>query len=150
MDATLIGLLIGFIAYATVSWYFGFLAPGNGATWRHQTAFLVTTVMLIPAVAYVLYLQTGAVQRLQDHGVTPLPEVRHVVGIAAGQGSAPVWVFAGDVTRTDTLVFYDDPETRPGWEVAARGATMIVLRRGDARLSVSATSAGHVIYMLRP
>ncbi len=150
MDPTLVGLLVAFIVFAAVSYHLGFRLPDIGWTWKAQTAFLVTIVMLIPAVVFVLFQQTGAVKRLETHDVAPLPEIRHVVGITAGQGRAPVWVFAGDVSSGEALGFYDDPDTRPGWELTERGATMIVLRRGEARLSVSATRAGRIIYMLRP
>ncbi len=150
MDPTLIGLLFAFIVFAAVSYHLGFRLPDIGWTWKAQTAFLVTVVMLIPFVVFVLYRQTGAVERLEAHAVTPLPEIRHAVGITTGQGPAPVWVFAGDVSSREALSYYDDPDTRPGWELSERGVTMIVLRRGEARLSVSATSAGRIIYMLRP
>ena len=150
MDPTLVGLLFAFIAFAAVSYYVGFVLPEVGFVWMIKAAFLVTIVMLIPVVAFVLYQQTGAVKRLETYDVVPLPEIRHVVGITAGQGPAPVWVFAGDGASGAVLGFYDDPDSRPGWELTERGLTMIVLRRGDARLSVSATSAGQIIYMLRP
>jgi len=146
----LIGLLIVFIALAALSFYVGFLQPRDRFDWRSQAAFLVLTFMLIPVVVFTLTQQAGAVGRLEAHGTTPHPAVRHVLGITAGQCPAPVWVFTSAVEDAARLDFYDDPATRPGWEISQRGATMLVLRQGDARLSVSATSTGRIIYMLRP
>lgn len=155
MDPTLIILLVAFVAFAVMSFYLGWVYRPNPFDWKAQASFLVTVVMLIPVVAFVLAQQSGAVARLEAYGVRPLPQVRHVVGITAGQGPAPVWVFAGELpddeaARRAVLGFYDDPDTRQGWEIGGRGATMIVLERGEARLSVSATSAGSIIYVLRP
>lgn len=149
MQPTLIGLLLAFIALAALFFKLGFFDRDIGLTYRAQAGFLVLTVMLIPLISFVLVQQAGALSRLQSYDIVPLPNIGNVVGIAAGQGPVPVWVFGGKVTDASVLDFYDDPATRPGWEIGERGATMLILRRDGARLSISASS-GRIIYMMMP
>jgi hypothetical protein len=149
MQPTLIGLLLAFIALAATFFYFGFLHRDRGYASRAQAGFLVLAFMLIPFVAFVLVQQAGATRRLQAYDIVPLPAIEYAIGITAGQGPVPVWVFGGRVTDASALDFYDDPATRPGWEIGERGATMLILRRDGARLSISA-SGGRIIYMMMP
>ena len=152
MDPSLIGLLALFIAGAALTYHFGFVHPSSTLEWRIKAGFVVFTAMLIPVVVYVLVLQSGAVDRLGRLGVEPFPGVRHVVGAAAGQGEAPVWVFATDPAGGPALEWYDDPATRTGWTIAERSAGTLILVRDEARLSIATSGTGsskRVIYLLR-
>ena len=149
MQPTLIGLLLAFIALAATFFYFGFLHRDRGYDSRAQAGFLVLAFMLIPFVAFVLVQQAGAIDRLRAQDIAPHPAIRSAIGITAGSGAVPVWVFSSKDATPAALDFYDDPATRPGWEIGERGATMLILRRDGARLSISA-SGGRIIYMMMP
>jgi hypothetical protein len=135
-------LLLALLAMAAVSCHYGFRRPPPVSAGRLQAAFLLTVCMLIPLVSYALALQSGAQARLARLGIEPHPAIRHVVGIAAGQGDWPIWVFATRGGGDAALGFYDDPARHRDWEVLERGAKILVLGRGDARLSVSSSGSG--------
>jgi hypothetical protein len=153
MDPTLIGLLILFLAGSALTYYLGFVRPPTIMQWRVKGAFVILTFMLIPVVISVLYLQVGAVLRLERFGILPLPGIVHVVGIAAGQGERPVWVFTAEGAGAHDLAFYDDPATRQGWEVAERGTMSLILVREGQRMSVTLSETWRsrsVIYLAVP
>jgi hypothetical protein len=149
VDPTLITLLTLFVAGALITFHLGFRHPASSYEWRIKAGFVVLTFMLIPVVTYVLATQRGATERLSSAGIAPLPSIRHAVGIAAGQGQRPVWVFRTDDEAED-VTFYDDPGTRMGWEIVERGPISLILRRGDERMSVTLSEARrgrNVVYM---
>jgi hypothetical protein len=153
VQPSLLWLQLAFVALAAATYHLGFVRPPRVGAWRLQAAFLVTICLLIPAVAYTLVLQAGARERLAGVGIVPHPAIRHAVGIAAGQGERPVWVFTAAGDGAGALEFYDDPATRPGWEILERGPLMTVLGRDGTRLSVTAADAGTsatLIYFMVP
>ena len=142
--------MVVFVAGAAVTLHFGFLHPDSAFDWRTKAGFFVLLFMLIPGVAYVLLQQRGAVDRLEKAGIAPLPGIRHAVGITAGQGVPPAWVFAAE-PEDEGLSYYDDPHTRSGWALVERGPAMVVLRRGEQRMIISLSDAqrsSHVTYMV--
>lgn len=134
----LLFLLGYFLVLAAVCLYFGWWAGGGRrGSYRARGGFYLS-LGFAGVICTLLWLRTGAAERLQAAGIAPHPALREPVGLAAGRpGTRQVWVFATTGPGRDLLAFYRDPAHLSGWRIAEDGNAALAFRQGDRRLVIA-------------
>ncbi len=107
--------------------------------------------MLIPACVVVLWIQSGAINRLVKTDIIPHPSIVEAIGTAAGIGHNPLWMFKVKATSGDIMTFYRKESNRPGWTLSEDNPTMLIFNRDKKRMLISVYenwTATEVTYML--
>ncbi len=142
VDGGLVALLVGLLGLAALCFYLGFVTRDDLFDFLPKASFLVLTFLLIPLVCVVLVSQATAPARLAELGLARAPGLRAPVGIATGLGDGSFVFDLEEADPRNLLAFYEAPQHREGWEVASRGWSLLVLRRGTERMLISVHDGG--------
>lgn len=115
MQTSLILLLIFSLVLSIQGYYLGFYRPPAVLAWLAQSTFVIATFMLIPILAYVLFTQSGAIERLESTGIRAYPGIKESIGISTGRGDNPTWVFEVRASSEEVREFYGSKENTGEW-----------------------------------
>jgi hypothetical protein len=121
---------------AIIGYYFGWVRPPKVLAWQSQATFVIMSFLILPLLAYTLYLQVGATGRLLNTGIKPHPDILHAVGISTGTGDKPTWVFQVSSPGSTDLDFYKSPENRQEWNVSSQNDSMVRLEKDDSKMTI--------------
>ncbi|MDT8395210.1 MAG: hypothetical protein RRA32_02030 [bacterium] len=151
MQTSLILLFLFSLVMAGISFYIGFMRPQRPGTWLSKAGFIIWLFLLAPFLAYVLYQQSGSVERLEKTGFIAPPSMEESVGLACGTGSEPTWMFKAKGDPDSILTYYRSPETRPGWTLVAETPQILSFVQGEKRMDIFASEgwgSASVMYKL--
>ena len=97
--------------------------------------------VIVPVLSIVLLLQGGAKGRLVEVGITPHPAIEETIGVAAGIGSTPLWVFRVNTTAESVAEFYRTEANREGWKLLSDSRDALILGRDHNRMSIGVYQA---------
>ncbi len=152
MEPTLIYLAIACTALAGLFYYFGFIRRDKPVYWISQSSFIALVFLVIPVLVVVLWQQEGALERLSERGITPHPAIDGSVGVTAGQGAQPVWVFETLSDSRVDLSFYADESNRKGWAIRQMNEMMVIMSKDEMIMTIMTTNSSrdnHISYTLR-
>ena len=150
LQNSLIWFLVFCLVWAPIAFYFGFLRPTKTGAWQHQAAFIVDILMLVPIISFVLFQQSGAIERLELEGFSAHSSIVESVGITNGTGAEPEWVFEAADSAEKILDYYRAPQSRPEWELTTDSKVMLILKRGEQRMTIGASDrSGYTSLMFR-
>ena len=138
MQTSLILLYIFCLVMAAISFYIGFMRPYRPGTYLSKAAFLLWLFLLAPFLTWVLYQQSGSIDRLEQTGFTAHPAIEESVGVANGVGSTPTWLFKVKGEPNAILQYYRSPDTRQGWKLVAETPALLTFVSGGKRMDVLA------------
>jgi hypothetical protein len=122
---------------AGLSFYIGFVRPPRVLAWLSKAGFIIWLFLLSPILGYVLYQQSGSIDRLESTGFVAHPDIEESVGIANGVGENPIWLFKINSDGTDILEYYRSPDSRPGWEMSGGNEMVLMFKRERQRMAVA-------------
>ena len=150
MNKATIIILLFCIILSGISYYIGYKRPPKFLSWFAKGSFFISTFILIPFLATILYFQGTATSRLEQEGIVPYPDITETVGIAFGKGEDPLWVF-----RTKEAVniqnFYNYESNRPGWKLKKSEDNAQIYEKEGKKLNISFynyDSGGTIIYKI--
>jgi len=152
----MIGLLVALLLLGGLTFYLGF-ASRERSLWRWlPQASLVVCVPLIAVVSYAAWQEHTGIAQLA-YFIDPYAPVSVLTWAPPipGDGSRH-WIVTTPDPPTRVVAFYQDPAHRRGWDLLERGATMLVLKKEAACLSImiSRQSGGRagtsIVYALVP
>jgi hypothetical protein len=152
----MIGFLVALLVLAGLMFYLGF-ASRKRILWRWlPQVSLVVCAPLIAVVSFAAWQERTAVMQLAAFVVpyTPISVVTWAPP-APGDGSRH-WIVTTPDPPTRVVAFYEDPAHRPGWDLLERGASMLVLKKEAACLSImisrrsGARTGTSIVYALVP
>ncbi|MFP4315878.1 MAG: hypothetical protein ACLFQR_06610 [Desulfovibrionales bacterium] len=145
----LLGLWIGL---AGLGFWFGFARPVRFLRSLPQAVFFISTFILVPATAFVIWEQASQTGSLQSYDIPPHPALERTTSSTTGTGESPLWVFRASADAQSIVLFYRKRANRPGWELKYITPVQIVLRRKGQELIISAQDhhqGSIVTYLLR-
>ncbi len=137
MQNTLVYLCIFCLFMAGLTYYIGFIRPPRVLAWLSKAGFLIWLFLLAPILGYVLYQQSGSIDRLEKKGFKAHPAIVESVGISNGVGTNPTWLFKISGDGRDVLEFYRSPEAHAGWEMTGGNDQVLLFRRGNEKMAVA-------------
>ena len=137
MQNSLVWLFVFCLFMAGLSYYIGFVRPPRVLAWLSKAGFLIWLFLLTPILVYVLYQQSGSIDRLESTGFVAHPGIVESVGIANGVGENPTWLFRINSDGTDILEYYRSPDSRPGWEMSGGNEMVLMFKRERQRMAVA-------------
>ena len=137
MQTSLVYLFFFCLFMAALTFYIGFIRPPKVMAWLAQAAFLMWMFLLTPVLGYVLYQQSGAIDRLESTGFKAHPAIIESVGIANGLGAEPTWLFKIEDDLMEIMDFYRLAESHPGWEMLGESKTVLTFERGSERMTLA-------------
>ena len=137
MQTSLIYLFFFSLFMAGLTFYIGFIRPPRVLAWLSKAAFLTWLFLLMPVLGYVLYQQSGAMDRLESQGITVHPAISESIGIANGVGDEPTWLFSVEGDLKEVMEFYRSEDSRPGWTMAGGSDTVIILEKGMSKMAIA-------------
>ena len=149
MDLSLLAILVFCVLFAAVLYYLIFVKKDVLPDGRAQSGLVTALFVITPVLVIVLWYQSGSESRLQKLGFNPYPGFVSSSGIAAGQGKAPIWVFAIEGDEGSVLQFYKSNENHLGWSLVSESEMGLIFERGSERLSVS-VGEGNVVFSMKP
>jgi hypothetical protein len=151
MQFSIIIILIFCIILAGQGYYSGYYRPTAILAWLAQAGFIFMTFLMIPILIIVLWLQSGAQDRLAGTRFIPHPSIEETVGIAAGVGKNPKWAFKTEASEDSIFNFYRDKENRKGWELINDDSIMMIFQEGKKKMVIGVSkgwSPNTLIYSL--
>lgn len=136
MQTSIIVLLVICLYLAVQGYYFGFIRPPRVFAWLQQATFVFMAFLMIPFLAGVLWLQSGAENRLARVGIVPHPSIEETVGVAMGVGDNPIWMSTVDAPAESIADFYRTEANRQGWNLTNDSPTMLILNRGEKKMVI--------------
>ena len=137
MQTSLIYLFIFCLLMAGLTFYIGFIRPPKVLAWLSQSAFLMWLFFLTPVLGYVLYQQSGAIDRLESTGFAAHPAITEVVGFANGHGSEPTWLFVVEGDLKEVMEFFRREDSHPGWSTKGGNDKVMIFVKGDLQMAVA-------------
>lgn len=101
-----------------------------------RASIFIQLFVITPVILIVLLNQSGAEYRLNKAGFNPHPEFCGTVGVAAGMGENPTWLFSIDSDIASTIQFYRDRKNRKGWTLSSENKNMLVFIKDDKKMSI--------------
>ncbi len=139
MQPSIILLLLLFIGLAALAYYLSFVQPPRCLSHLSRRAFPVY-LLLIAFTIWALSRQATDQSRLEALGLIAHPSLEHSIGVPAGPGIDPTWVFHASTPPRAILEFYRNQENREGWSLRSDNSPlMLVLEKEDRRLTIAAT-----------
>jgi hypothetical protein len=136
MQSSIIITLFISIILAAYGFYAGYYRPMAKLTWLAQACFGVMIFLMIPSLIIVLWVQSGAQDRLAETGFTPHPGIEEPVGMAVGFGKNAKWVFKTDAAKDSIFNFYRDEDNSIDWELINEKSDVLIFRRGKRKKMV--------------
>ena len=137
MQNSLLLLLILSLALSLQGYYFGFYRPLRVLPWLAQSTFVIATFMLMPILIYVLVMQSGAIERLENVGIRPYPGIKESVGIANGKGNNPTWIFKVQASSAKINEFYRSKENTGDWSFHGDDGSFLRFWRNDQVMKIA-------------
>ena len=147
MDTTLIYYLIACLISAALLYYVYVVRGASDLGAGGRAALVVIAALLIPVLIVVLWQQHKSFHRLEDLGFAIHGELRHNVGVAAGIGPEPTWLYATDAPARDIVNFYRSPAHHRGWTLVEATDHRLSFRQDGMRMDLFVNDA-HVAFTL--
>ena len=149
MDPILTTLLLAVLALAGLLFYVFIVRREPDPGGRGMAGLITLLFVLVPVLLITLWLQSDSAQRLSDTGFVPHPALVSTVGVAAGVGENPVWVYSIAGDPRDIVQFYRDAGNHPGWQQVSDSENMLIFETDDRRMSLF-VSDNSAIFALHP
>ena len=150
MSSSIVIVLLFCIILSGLSFFIGYIRPPKSLSWIAKGTFIISSFLLIPSLAAILYCQSTAASRLEEFRIAPYPDITETVGIAFGTGDDPLWVFRTKGT-INIQNFYNYESNRPGWELKESGDNSLTLEKEGRELMIDSynyDSGGTIIYKI--
>lgn len=117
---------------------------GWGISSLFALIFVITPILLM-----ALWSQKGAEDRLLEIGFKPHPSFDSSIGIAAGVGENPTWIFSTTAAEGVLIDYYKDRENRGTWRVSSENEGGLLFEKGRQRMTLF-VGGGNVVFSLQP
>lgn len=150
MDQTLIYFLIGCIVWAALLYYVFLVRKAADLGAGGKSAFVVVSGLLIPLLALALWNQNESHARLQEHGFAVYHGFENAVGVAAGAGSEPTWLYALSTPSDAVLEFYRRPENHSEWQLVSETPDSLAFERGVQKMTLRVSDENAAFLLFTP
>ena len=140
METSLFLILGLSLAYAALLYYIFIVRRQSDIGSLGVSAMMVMLFIITPIMLMAVFSQSGAEQRLKEHGFSPHPNFTGSVGVATGEGENPIWVFSTDTNMQSIVKFYKKPGNHDGWLLVSESNNRLVFVKKDQRMSINISS----------
>lgn len=151
MQDSIIIILLAFTIMAAYGYYVGFIRRDPLIGWLAQAGFVFSICVMIPFLIIVLWLQSGAKDRLARIGFVPHPSIEESVGISVGIGKRPIWVFETHASEKSIADFYSVEKNREGWSLTNNNPVMMIFKKDKMTMVIGVAkewTSSSIIYKL--
>lgn len=136
MQTAIIVILLICIILAAFGCYSGYIRPIPISAWMAQAGFFFMTFVMIPFLVIVLWLQSGAKDRLAATGFVPHPSIKESVGITTGIGNSPTWTFKTEESNKTIVDFYRLEKNRQGWKLTNDSPLIMIFEKDGKKMVI--------------
>lgn len=136
MDHTLIYFLLGCVAWAALLFYIFVIRGAADLGAGGKSAIVILGALLIPVLGISLWHQNEAPERLKELGFAFHEGLGSSVGVAAGTGPEPMWVYSLNSPPNSVIDFYRRPENHSGWRLTAESPNSLVFERQTLKMTL--------------
>ncbi len=151
MEKSIVLLLFFSVVLAVTSFYLGFINPAKNLSLAVKISFILVILILIPLFTAILWLQSGAKERLSITGIVPYPELKETIGVAFGIGERPVWLFKTGEDNVSIRSFYSNENNRQGWKLLDIDKQNVTLGKKDKIMIITSQTGmdkGSIMYVI--
>lgn len=151
MEKSILLMLFFSVVLAVTSFYLGFINPAKNLSLALKISFILVILILIPLFTAMLWLQSGAKERLSNTGIVPYPELKETIGVAFGIGEKPVWLFRTGEDNVNIRSFYSNENNRRGWKLLDINKQNVTLEKNGKKMIITGqtgTNKGSVMYVI--
>ena len=149
MDTSLIITLAGLLLFAWALYYYLFIKRESDFFFLGKSGLFIIMFFIVPIIATMLYYQSGAKDRLQKSGFTPHSSFKSSVGVAAGTGDNPIWMFTTEFDKQAIVDFYKQKQNHQGWKLTDENKKWLIFSKKDKKMSIN-ISNNTALFMIAP
>ena len=106
-------------------------------------------LFIAPILATTLYYQSGAKDRLKENGFTPHSSFESSVGVAAGTGDNPIWMFSTEFDKASIVDFYKQEQNHEGWTLSGEDEKWLFFIKNDKKMRININN-NVALFMIAP
>ncbi len=149
MDTSLIITLIVLLLFAWSLYYYLFIKRESDFFYLGKSGLVIIMLMIVPILVTVLYYQAGAKDRLSASGFPPHSSFGSSVGVAAGTGENPIWMFSTELEKQAIIDFYEQEQNHQGWKLEGEDEKWLTFVKNDKKMRIN-ISNDTVLFMIAP
>jgi len=149
MDTSLIITLIVLLLFAWSLYYYLFIKRQSDFFYLGKSGLVIVMFMIVPILVTVLYYQAGAKDRLSTTGFPPHSSFESSVGVAAGTGDNPIWMFSTELDKASIVDFYKQKQNHQGWELSSEDEKWLIFSKKNKNMRINITNST-VLFMIAP
>ena len=149
MDTSLIITLIVLLLFAWSLYYYLFIKRESDFFYLGKSGLVIIMFMIVPILATVLYYQAGAKDRLSATGFPSHSSFESSVGVAAGTGDNPIWMFSTELDEAVIIDFYKQEQNHKGWELSSENEEWLIFTKKDKKMRIN-ISNNTALFMISP
>ena len=147
MDTSLIITLTVLLLFVWSLYYYLFIKRESDFFYLGKIGLVIIMFVIVPILATVLYYQGGAKERLNTTGFTPHSSFESSIGVAAGTGDNPIWMFSTEFNKASLIDFYKQEQNHKGWKLTSEDEKWLIFskKNQNMRINISNSTALFVI-----
>lgn len=149
MDTSLIITLLALLLFAWALYYYLFIKRESDFFYLGKSGLFIIMIFIVPILASVLYYQAGAKDRLKSNGFTPHSSFSSSVGVAAGTGENPIWMFSTELDKELLITFYKEEQNHKGWELTSEDEKWLIFTKNDKDMRININN-NTILFMIAP
>ena len=149
MDTSLIITLSALLVFAWALYYYFFVKHGKDFFFLGKSGLFIIMLFIAPIIATTLYYQSGAKDKLQKTGFTPHSSFESSIGVAAGTGDNPIWMFSTELDKASIIDFYKQEQNHQSWTLTDEDEKWLTFTKKDKKMRIN-ISNNTALFMLAP
>ena len=149
MDTSLIITLIVLLLFAWSLYYYLFIKRESDFFYLGKIGLVIIMFVIVPILSTVLYYQDGAKDRLSATGFTPHSSFESSIGVAAGTGDNPIWMFSTELDKASIIDFYKQEQNHKSWELEGEDEKWLIFTKNNQKMRINITN-DTVLLMVSP
>ena len=149
MDTSLIITLAGLLLFAWALYYYLFIKRVSDFFFLGKSGLFIIVFFIVPIITTTLYYQSGAEDRLQKSGFTPHSSFESSIGVAAGTGDNPIWMFSTNSDKQAIIDFYKQEQNHQGWKLTDEDEKWLIFTKKDKKMRINITNKT-ALFMIAP
>ena len=149
MDTSLIITLISLLLFAWALYYYLFIKRESDFFFLGKSGLFIIMIFIAPIIATTLYYQSGAKDKLKKSGFTPHSSFESSIGVAAGTGDNPIWMFSTELDKASIIDFYKQEKNHKSWELEGEDEKWLIFTKNNQKMRIN-ISNNTALFMIAP
>ena len=149
MDTLLIITLSALLLFALALYYYFFIKRESDFLFLGKSGLFIIMFFIAPIIVTTLYYQSGAKDRLQKSGFTPHSSFESSIGVAAGTGENPIWMFTTKFDKASIIDFYKQEINHQDWKLTGEDEEWLFFIKNDKKMRININN-DVALFMIAP